>query len=251
MSNTLKSKKKPELQALAAELGIETDGSKSDLESRILRYLSDHVELKGDSKFTKYFASIPGPDSPGQVVQGSQRRRSIAAKKTTDMGETVSKALTRYEHEGNSCFHLYLWVEANLCVFSDEEGVMGIEVVKKSKRAATSAAKTSESKTRDILANIPGAVPSPSRVSNQIELATSHLVRRARSASTSLQLHQVTSRVPIVRRAVSNVVSVDGIVTVVELLLLLSKLIPCTYPVFAPYPKHILTSRFSYIFLES
>jgi SAP domain-containing new25 len=107
MSNTLKSKKKPELQALAAELGIETDGSKSDLEARILLYLSDHVELKGDSKFTKYFASIPGSESPSQVTQGSQRRRGIAAKKTTDMGETVSKALTRYEHGGNSCLPRY------------------------------------------------------------------------------------------------------------------------------------------------
>jgi hypothetical protein len=134
-------------------------------------------------------------------------------------------------------------MEANLCVFSDEEGVTGIEVVKKSKRAATSAAKTAESKTRDILANIPGAVPSPSRVSNQIELATSHLVRRARSASTSLQLHQVTSRVPIVRQAISNVVSVDGILTVAELILLLHKLIPFTYPVFSSYPRNI--SNFS------
>lgn len=107
MSNTLKSKKKPELQALAAELGIDTDGSKSDLEARILLYLSDHVELKANSKFTKYFASIPSPDSPGAVAQGSQRRRSIAAKKSTDMGENVSKALTRYEHGGNSCLRLY------------------------------------------------------------------------------------------------------------------------------------------------
>ena len=116
---------------------------------------------------------------------------------------------------------------------------MGIEVVKKSKRAATSTTKTADSKTRDILANVPSAVPSPSRVSNQIEIATSHIVRRARSASTSLQLHQVTSRVPIVRQAISNVVSVDGIVTVIEILLLLSKLIPLTYPVFSLFPKNI------------
>jgi hypothetical protein len=98
MSNSLKSKKKSELQALAGELGIDTDGSKSDLEARILHYLSGHVELKKDSKYSKYFASITGPDSPGPVVsvaQGSQRRRSIAAKKTTDLGETFSKALTR------------------------------------------------------------------------------------------------------------------------------------------------------------
>ena|SRR5271167_177266 len=106
---------------------------------------------------------------------------------------------------------------------------MGIEVAKKSKRTASAA------KTRDILASMPGAVPSPSRVSNQIELATSRLVRRARSASTSLQLHQVTSRVPLVRQAISNVVSVDGIVTVTELLLLLCKLIPRTYPVSPTY----------------
>src|SRR5438045_7223695 len=103
---------------------------------------------------------------------------------------------------------------------------MGIEVAKKSRRAAPSGTRT-----RDILANVPGAAPSPSRVSSHIELATSHLVRRARSASTSLQLHQVTSRVPMVRRSMSNVVSVDGIVTVVELVLLLNKLIPRTYPV--------------------
>jgi SAP domain-containing new25 len=98
MSNTLKSKKKPELQALAAELGIDTDGSKSDLEARILLHLSSHVELKGDSKFSKYFASITGPESPGpvaSVAQGTHRRRSIAVKKSTDLGETASKALTR------------------------------------------------------------------------------------------------------------------------------------------------------------
>src|ERR1700732_771266 len=73
MSTTLKSKKKPELQALAAELGIDTDGSKSDLEARILIYLSGHVELKKDPKFSKYFASITGPESPGPA-QGSHRR---------------------------------------------------------------------------------------------------------------------------------------------------------------------------------
>ena len=104
MSNTLKSKKKPELQALAAELGIDTDGSKSDLEARILLYLSGHVELKKDPKFSKYFASITGPESPGpvaSVAQGSHRRRSIAAKKTTDLGEKISKTLTRC----NFCLH--------------------------------------------------------------------------------------------------------------------------------------------------
>lgn len=98
MSNTLKSKKKPELQALAAELGIDTDGSKSDLEARILFYLSEHTELKGDSKFSKYFASITGPESPGPVAsaaQGSHRRRMIVAKKSTDLGDTIPKSLTR------------------------------------------------------------------------------------------------------------------------------------------------------------
>lgn len=78
---------------------------------------------------------------------------------------------------------------------------------------------------------MPGAVPSPSRVSNQIELATSRLVRRARSASTSLRLHEVADRVPILRQAVSNVVAVDGIVSVTEILLLLNRLIPRGYPV--------------------
>ena len=126
---------------------------------------------------------------------------------------------------------------------SDEEGITGSEILKKSKRAATSATKSTA---RDILASMPGAVPSPSRVSNQIELATSRLVRRARSASTSLQLHQVTSRVPIVRQAISNVVSVDGIVTVVELLLLLNKIIPRTYPVSSTYGN---LTYCSYIFL--
>ena len=116
-------------------------------------------------------------------------------------------------------------------MISDEDGLSGAEIVKKGKRAATSVARTAEAKGRDLLASVPGAVPSPSRVSNQIELATSRLMRRARSASTSLQLHHVSSRVPIVRQAISNVVSVDGIVTVAELLLLLSKLIPRTYPV--------------------
>lgn len=220
MSNTLKSKKKPELQALAGELGVDTDGSKSDLEARILLHLSKHMELKKDPKFSKYFASITGPDSPGPVAQGSQRRRILVAKKTTDLGDAGTKALTRCN---------FPYIGANEC--SDEEGATGIEVAKKSKRAPSSAAKTAESKSRDILASVPGAAPSPSRVSNQIELATSRLVRRARSASTSLQLHQVTARVPVVRRAISNVVSVDGIVTATELVFLLVKLIPRTYPV--------------------
>ena len=112
----------------------------------------------------------------------------------------------------------------------------GIELVKRTKKAAGTAAKATESKGRDLLAAVPASVPSPSRVTNQIELATSHLVRRARSASQSLQLHQVTSRVPIVRQAVSNVVSVDGIVTLAELALLLNKLIPRTYPVLQSTP---------------
>lgn len=108
---------------------------------------------------------------------------------------------------------------------------MGSEIVKKTKRAANSAAKVAESTTRDMMASMPSAVPSPARVSNQIELATSRLVRRARTASTSLQLHQVTERVPIVRQAISNVVSVDGIVSLAELTLLLNKIIPRAYPV--------------------
>jgi hypothetical protein len=228
MSSTLKSKKKPELQALAAELGIDTDGSKSDLEARILLYLSEHVELKKDSKYSKYFASITSPDSPGP----GQRRRSIAAKKTTDLGDTISKPLIR-------CNFVYIGAHK----YSDEEGIMGIDVVKKPRRAAPSSA----TKTRDILASVPGAAPSPSRVSNQIELATSRLVRRARSASTSLQLHQVTSRVPLVRQAISNVVSVDGIVTVTELVFLLCKLIPRTYPV---SPPSFSITYCSYIFLR-
>ena len=95
---------------------------------------------------------------------------------------------------------------------------------------------------------MPGAVPSPSRVSAQINLATSRLYRRARSASTSLQLHQVTSRVPIVRQAISNVVTVDGIATGAELLMLMNKLIPRTYPVSSPPGS--MTDRASYIFLE-
>lgn len=129
---------------------------------------------------------------------------------------------------------------------SDEEAVLVSELVKKSRKSAATSAKSPESKTRDILAAVPGAVPSPSRVSNQIELATSRLVRRARSASTSLQLHQVTTRVPIIRRAISNVVSVDGIVSGVELLLLFNKLFPRTYPVLS------LSSplTFSYTFLD-
>ena len=131
-------------------------------------------------------------------------------------------------------------------MISDEEAFSGGEVVKRSKRGAGSAARAGETKTRDLLASVPGAVPSPSRVSNQIELATSHLIRRARSASTSLQLHQVSSRVPIVRQAISNVVSVDGMVTVAEFLLLMNKLIPRTYPV---YPSYYRLTDDSYIFL--
>lgn len=99
MSTTLKSKKKPELQALAAELGIDTDGSKADLEARILLHLSEHVALRSNPKFGKYFAGITGPESPGpaaSLATGSHKRRSIAAKKSTDLGETMSKALTRF-----------------------------------------------------------------------------------------------------------------------------------------------------------
>ena len=94
---SFKHKKKPELQALAAELNIDTDGSKADLESRILGYLSEHVNLKDNPRFTKYFAAITGPESPGPAgAVSSGRRRSIAAKKVSDLGDTVSKALTRY-----------------------------------------------------------------------------------------------------------------------------------------------------------
>jgi hypothetical protein len=90
-------KKKPELQALAAELNIDTDGNKADLESRILSYLSEHVNLKENPKFSKYFAAITGPESPGPAgTVGAGRRRSIAAKKVSDLGDSMSKALTRY-----------------------------------------------------------------------------------------------------------------------------------------------------------
>lgn len=118
-----------------------------------------------------------------------------------------------------------------MLIGSDEEGILGTEIVKKTKRAASTIAKASDSKARDIISSMPSSVPSPARVTNQIELATSRLVRRARSASTSLQLHQVTSRVPVVRQAVSNVVSVDGIAGLTEFTLLINKLIPRTYPV--------------------
>ena len=122
----------------------------------------------------------------------------------------------------------------------------GGELLKKSKKTANTALVKAEGKTRDIMASMPSAVPSPSRVSNQIELATSHLVRRARSASTSLQLHQVSRRVPVVRQAISNVASVDGIVSTAELLLLIAKLIPRSYPVNLRYGL----TDISYIFLS-
>jgi hypothetical protein len=96
MSATLKSKKKPELQALAAQLGVDTDGSKNDLEARILLHLADNADLRDDPKFSRYYAAITGPHSPGPVAavaSGSHKRRSVAAKKSTDMGESSSKAL--------------------------------------------------------------------------------------------------------------------------------------------------------------
>jgi hypothetical protein len=99
MSGTLKSKKKPELQAIAADLGTDTDGSKSELEARILLHLSEHTELKGDPKFSKYFASITNTESASPLAsaaQGGNRRRSVPAKKSTDLGETISKGVTRY-----------------------------------------------------------------------------------------------------------------------------------------------------------
>jgi hypothetical protein len=222
MSTTLRSKKKPELQALAGELGIDTDGSKADLEARILLHLSEHTNLRSNPKFGKYFAGITGPESPGpaaSLAAGSHKRRSIAAKKSTDLGESISKTLTRFVY-----FRVVL-------TGSDEEGVLGTDIVKKTKRTASTIAKAADSRAKDIVSSIPSSVPSPARVTNQIELATSRLVRRARSASTSLQLHQVTSRVPVVRQAVSNVVSVDGIAGLTEFTLLINKLIPRTYPV--------------------
>jgi hypothetical protein len=111
--STLKSKKKPELQALSAELGIDTDGSKADLEARILSHLSDHAELKSDPKYSKYFSSITALESPVPVVsvaQGSHRRRSIPAKKSTDLGEAVSKTLARYVLPISMIFIVYFRV---------------------------------------------------------------------------------------------------------------------------------------------
>jgi hypothetical protein len=96
---TLKSKKKPELQAIAAELGIDTDGNKADLEMRISEHMSSHSELQHDPKFRKIYEQITGSSSAGPSsagTLGSLKRRSIAAKKSTDLGQVVSKALTRY-----------------------------------------------------------------------------------------------------------------------------------------------------------
>lgn len=94
---SIKYKKKSELQALAAELNIDTNGSKADLDSRILGYLSEHANLKDNPKFSRYFAAITGPDSPGPAgTASSGRRRSITVKKVPDLGGSVSKALTRY-----------------------------------------------------------------------------------------------------------------------------------------------------------
>ena len=90
----LKSKKKPELQALAGELGLEIDGSKSDLEARILLHLAEHSELQTNPKFSKYFASILGTEPPSAVAAsavGSHKRRAIVAKKSTDMGDAKTR----------------------------------------------------------------------------------------------------------------------------------------------------------------
>jgi SAP domain-containing new25 len=84
--STLKSKKKSELQAIAIELGVNVDGSKSDLEARILHYLSEHAELKSSPKFSRYYASIESP---------APRRKLVPAKKSTDLGDTIPKAMTR------------------------------------------------------------------------------------------------------------------------------------------------------------
>jgi hypothetical protein len=125
-------------------------------------------------------------------------------------------------------------------VFSDDDNTG--EVTKKIKRVASATAHAIESTVDGILAEVPQAVPSPSRVTNQIEIATSHLVSRARRASTSLQIHEVTSRVPLFREALSNIISVDGILSSAELLLLSGKLIPPTLPV----PSLLSASENSY-----
>jgi SAP domain-containing new25 len=215
--STLKSKKKSELQAIAVELGIDTDGHKANLEARILSYLSEHIHLRNDPRFNKYFAAITGSDSPGPfitVVQG--RRRAGVAKK--DPEEKLTNAIIRF---GTFCLLAY-------AARSDEDNTSGPEVLKKGKRRSSVVIK-------DIADAVPGP-PSPSRVSTQIEHATRQLVRRARSASSSLHLDKVAVRVPIVRKAISNVVSVDLIASLTELLLLFNKLIPRSYPVPLPHP---------------
>ncbi|KAG9007466.1 hypothetical protein FRB94_001229 [Tulasnella sp. JGI-2019a] len=89
-SGSLASKKKQDLQDLASDLGIDTSGTKDDLQERIKRHLAEHQELAQDPRFSGlYSRKKPANRQPsmsinenvepsGQVVQRPHTRQSQA-----------------------------------------------------------------------------------------------------------------------------------------------------------------------------
>ncbi|KAK9453849.1 hypothetical protein V1511DRAFT_46550 [Dipodascopsis uninucleata] len=76
MSGRLSAMKKKELVELAEQLGVDTDGYKSDIESRISEYLAENAgALSNDARYASFYSQIIA--SPGPVGSVGARRRSV------------------------------------------------------------------------------------------------------------------------------------------------------------------------------
>jgi hypothetical protein len=86
--------KKGELQAIATELGLETEGVKSDIEGRILGHLQGNASLAGDERWAVYLQT-----SPVKRARKPRASSEDAVDKTETKTEEIAAAAEAVEEE--------------------------------------------------------------------------------------------------------------------------------------------------------
>lgn len=99
---SLKRIKKAQLQEVAASLGIESEGTKAELENRITAYLEDHTALESDSRYSSFFANIPKQKTTAPVESDASKGKKASSKTQAIPTAPVVDA-TSATPNGNHC----------------------------------------------------------------------------------------------------------------------------------------------------
>lgn len=85
--------KKGELQAIATELGLDTEGIKSDIEGRILGHIQNDASLAGDEKWAVYLQSSPVKRSRKPRASSEDAEAAKVEAKAEEIVEKVEEEL--------------------------------------------------------------------------------------------------------------------------------------------------------------